>query len=179
VLTEREPVVTLTRLQSGVGVLTVEAACSPAIGDLRLGCAYDLASGHSSVVQYASGVSTAPARSSRPVIIGSRGQYERLVVDLVQIRTVERLVVYAYSESGTELRWGGTLVLTTFGGARIEVPLDRPPSSGVLVVASLYNIDGELVIRAELTDVAGTVRDAVGAFGFDRIGWVDPRTPVV
>ncbi|MEO9237977.1 MAG: hypothetical protein ABI418_07780, partial [Jatrophihabitantaceae bacterium] len=78
ILSPKDPVVTLSRLQSGIGVLRIEAACSPAVGDLRLGCAYQLRSGLSSVVQYASGVSTAPPNSHRPVIIGQHGQFESL-----------------------------------------------------------------------------------------------------
>src|SRR6201999_3378805 len=39
-----DPTVTLTRLQSGIGTLTFEAAVSDEVGDLRLGCAYELAS---------------------------------------------------------------------------------------------------------------------------------------
>ncbi|MDX6205245.1 MAG: hypothetical protein QOF39_1302, partial [Frankiales bacterium] len=44
VLTAKAPTVTLTRVQSGVGSLVIEAACSPAVGDLRLGAAYELGS---------------------------------------------------------------------------------------------------------------------------------------
>ncbi|MGI8665801.1 MAG: hypothetical protein ACR2N4_07205 [Jatrophihabitans sp.] len=169
---------TLTRLQSGVGVLQIEAACSPAVGDLRLGAAYQLRTGVSSVVQHASGVRTAPPASSRPVIIGARGQYEQLTIDLVQVRDLDRLVIYAFSESGATLNWGGTLVLSTVGQARVDLPLDRPASAQVSVLMSLYNVAGELVIRAEMEELAGSVRDAVSAYGFDRITWLDPRTPL-
>jgi uncharacterized protein involved in tellurium resistance len=172
-------VVTLSRLQSGVGVLRIEAACSPAVGDLRLGCAYQLRSGLSSVVQYASGVSTAPPNSNRPVVIGQHSQFETLTVDLVQLPEIERLVVYGFSDSGAALNWGGTLVLTTFGQVRVELPLDRPPSPHVGVLMSLYNIAGEFVVRAEMEEIPGSIRDAVSAYGFDRITWLDPRTPLV
>lgn len=179
VLTVSQPTATLTRVQSGVGALTVEAACSSAVGDLRLGCAYQLRSGESSVVQHVSGVSTAPAHTTRPVIIGGRGQYERLTIDLVQVRNIERMVVYAFSESGAVLQWGGTLVLTTFGHARIELPLDRAPADRVVVLLSLYVVDGEIVVRAESEEIPGTVRDAVLAYGFDQVTWLDARTPLV
>lgn len=179
VLTAKAPTVTLTRVQSGVGSLVIEAACSPAVGDLRLGAAYELGSGPTSVVQRESGVTTAPPASRRPVIIGQRSQFERLTIDLVQVRDLERLVIYAYSASGGPLNWGGTLVLTTFGQARVEMPLDRPPSAGVVVLMSLYVVDGEVVIRAENEEVAGTVRDAVLAYGYDKITWLDTRTPLV
>ena len=45
------PTVTLNRVQSGVGALTFEAVASAEVGDLRLGCAYQLRSGLSSTVQ--------------------------------------------------------------------------------------------------------------------------------
>lgn len=179
VLTVSQPTATLTRAQSGVGALTVEAACSSAVGDLRLGCAYQLRSGESSVVQHVSGVSTAPAHTTRPVIIGGRGQYERLTIDLVQVRNIARMVVYAFSESGAVLQWGGTLVLTTFGQARIELPMDRAPVDRVVVLLSLYVVDGEIVVRAESEEIPGTVRDAVLAYGFDQVTWLDARTPLV
>ena len=178
VLTPKDPTVTLTRIQSGVGILTFEAACSPAVGDLRLGCAYQLRSGVSSVVQYVSGVTTAPPKSSRPVLVAEHVRFERLLVDLVQSRQLERLILYAFSESGAQLNWGGTLVVTTFGGARVELPLDRPPSAQVNVMMSVYNIDGEFVLRAEMEQFPGNVRDAVSAYGFDRISWLDARTPL-
>ncbi|MDX6202749.1 MAG: hypothetical protein QOJ83_2249 [Frankiales bacterium] len=179
VLTAKAPTVTLTRVQSGVGSLLIEAACSPAVGDLRLGAAYQLGSGPTSVVQRESGVTTAPPGSRRPVIIGQRGQFEKLTVDLVQVRDLARFVVYAYSASGGVLNWGGTLVLTTFGQSRIEMPLDRTPSPGVFVLASVFVVDGEMVIRWENEEIAGTVRDAALAYGFDKITWLDTRTPLV
>lgn len=179
ILSPKEPVVTLTRIQSGVGLLRIEAACSSAVGDLRLGAAYQLGTGTSSVVQLAGGPPTAPPTGNRPVISAERGQFEALTIDLVQSRSLERMVVYAFSDSGSVVNWGGTLLLSMFGQARVELPLDRPPSPRVAVLLSLYNIDGEFVVRAEMEEFAGSVRDAVTSYGFDRIAWLDPRTPLV
>ena len=179
VLTAQHPTVTLSRVQSGVGTLTIQAACSPAVGDLRLGCAFALSSGVTSVVQHASGLDLAPAESRRPVLRAVTGtQFETLTVDLRQVRDLQRAVIYAFSESGAELRWGGTVVVETFGGARVEVPLGTPAGPGVLVPLSVYNLDGELVLRAEQQLVPGPVKDACLAFGFDRITWLDDRTPL-
>jgi uncharacterized protein involved in tellurium resistance len=180
VLSPGAPTVTLTRLQSGIGTLTVEAACSPVVGDLRLGCAWELRSGLSSVVQASTGVRTAPPRANRPVIVGDRSDFERLRIDLRQARELNRLIVYAFSESGATLNWGGTLVVTTFGGARIELPLDRPPAASVQVLLSIYPVDGEFVLRAEMEQFAGpSIRPAVDAYDFYRVAWLDPRTPLV
>jgi uncharacterized protein involved in tellurium resistance len=169
------PEVVLSRVQSGVGLFTIEAICSGEAGDLRLGCAYELADGRSSVVWHGGGRTSAPRN---PVVRARRDRYERLTVDLRQNRALARLIVFGFSESGASLRGGGTLVGTTFAGARIELPLDRPDSSGVTVFLSVYNVDGEFVVRAEMAGVDGSVRDACQAYGFDRITWLDDRTPV-
>jgi hypothetical protein len=170
-----EPTVTLTRVQSGIGQLEIEAVCSPAVGDVRLGAAYQLASGPTSTVQYTNRF--APS-SRRPVLLAGREEYEHLRVDLRQVRDLERLAVFAFSESRAELTWGGTLVVSTFGGARVELPLESLHPGRVAVLMTIYNVDGELVLRAELETVDGDVREAARAYGFDRITWRDDRSPV-
>jgi len=177
-LTPKAPTITLTRLQSGIGVLAIEAACSASVGDLRIGAAYQLADGHSSLVSRSGGIAAGPRDSRRPVILARAEQYERLLIDLRQNRQLERLVVFAFSESDRQLNWGGTLVTSTAGGARVELPLERPASAGVMVLLSIYNVHGEFVVRAEMETIPGPIRAAVGAYGFDRISWLDDRTPV-
>jgi uncharacterized protein involved in tellurium resistance len=176
-LSIKEPTMTLSRVQSGIGQLEIEAVCSPAVGDLRLGAAYQLRSGVSSTVQYTDGNRFAPS-SRQPVIVAGRDDYEHLRLDLRQARELDRLAVYAFSESRNELTWGGTLVITTFGGGRIELPLETLYAGRVAVLASLYNVDGEFVIRAEMETVVGDVREAARAYGYDRITWRDDRHPV-
>ena len=101
-------------------------------------------------------------------------------IDLRQARDLNRLLIYAFSESGGTLNWGGTLVVTTFGGARVELPLDRPAAASVQVLLSLYNVDGEFVLRAEMEQFAGaSIRQAVDAYDFYRVTWIDARTPLV
>ncbi|HET8583105.1 MAG TPA: hypothetical protein VFL65_07615 [Jatrophihabitans sp.] len=172
-----EPTVTLTRLQSGIGQLAIEAVCSPEVGDLRLGAAYQLRGGGSSTVQYTGGNRFAPS-SRRPLIVAGRDEYEHLRLDLRRVRELERMAVYAFSESRAELTWGGTLVLTTFGGGRVELPLETLFAGRVAVLMSIYNFDGELVIRAEMETISGDVREAARAYGYDRITWRDDRTPI-
>ena len=179
ILTPRDPTVTLNRIQSGVGTLTFDAVCSPAVGDIRIGALYQLADGTSSVVSRAAGIPTAPPGSRRPVVLGQLAEYDRLVVDLRQSRSLARLLVYAFSESGRELAWGGTLVGTTFGGARVELPLDVGAHLGPIALLSLYNIDGEYVLRAETEKVDGPVREVARRYGYDRITWADDTMPVL
>jgi uncharacterized protein involved in tellurium resistance len=178
ILTVTEPTVTLTRLQSAIGTLTFEAACSAEVGDLRIGCAYELSSGATSTVQLTQGNRTAPPRSRRPILVAAHDRFETVAVDLRQCPDLRRLIVYAFSESRAPLRWGGTLIITTFGGARVELPLESLQSGDSAVVLSLYNVHGEFVLRAEMQTLFGDVRECCRTYGFDRITWLDDRTPV-
>ncbi|MDQ2751042.1 MAG: hypothetical protein M3Y44_16155 [Actinomycetota bacterium] len=178
ILSRKAPTVTLTRTQTGIGTLTFEAAVSGEVGDLRMGCAYELRSGLSSTVQLTGGNRLAPSRSRRPVLVAAHERYERISVDLRQSPDIERLAVYAFSESRAQLRWGGTLIVTTFAGAKIEVPLEHLAPGEVAVLLSVYNVNGEFVLRAELETIAGSIREAARAYGYDQISWLDDRTPV-
>lgn len=184
-LTTDAPTATLTRLQSGVGTLTIEALTSAAAGEVALGCAYELGNGESSTVDAgtASALAAAdrrigPPGSRRPVLVGGRDRFARVSVDLRQCRDLLRLVCYLHSPTYQSLTWGGSVVVSTLGGERVEVPLDGLPPGPVAVPLSLYQVDGELVLRREAQPVPGTVRDACRAYGFDRITWMDERTPV-
>jgi uncharacterized protein involved in tellurium resistance len=174
-LSVKAPTVTLTRLQSGVGTLMVEAITS--VPHLRIGCAYQLANGATSTVQLAGGNRFAPPTTRRPVIVAHREQYEQLTFDLRQVDKLERLIVYAFADDGSQLTWGGTLVTTTYGGGRIELPLDTLYAGAVAVPLSITNVAGELWVRAEMENIAGPIRDACRAYGFDRITWKDESTP--
>jgi uncharacterized protein involved in tellurium resistance len=173
-----DPTVTLTPVQSGIGTLTIEAATSDEVGDLRLGCAYELAGDFEQTMQMTQGNRFAPPHSKRPVIIGGHDRFERIQVDLRQCRALRRMVVFAFSEKRQPINWGGTLILTTHGGARIEIPLDALQGGEIAVLISIYQVRGELVVRAEMQTLFGDVRDAARAYGFDRITWLDGRTPV-
>lgn len=177
-LTDDRPTLTLDRLQSGIGVLTVRAAVSEHIGDLRLAAAYRLTTGESSVLDEARGLTVAPVGTSRYVVVATRDNGDVLRLDLRQVRRLERLVVLAFSPSGATLRWGGALLVETADGGRVDVALDREPASGVLVALSITQVAGELVLRAEDELVHGTFRDAALAYGFTTITWVDPWTPL-
>ena len=179
ILTPATPTLTLTRLQSGIGTLRIEAACSAEVGDLRIGSAYELTDGTSSTMQLTQGERLAPPHARRPVLLGSRENFETISIDLRQIRDLRRLVIYAFSEGRRPLTWGGTLITTTYGGARVELPLDTLQGGTVAVLLSLYVVNGECVLRAEMQSLFGDVREAARAYGFDKITWVDDRTPVL
>ncbi|WP_024794834.1 hypothetical protein [Tomitella biformata] len=179
ILTYAEPIVTLTRIQSGIGSLEMEGAWTQNDGGpVRLGCAYELRSGASSTVQLTGGRGTAPPGSRRPVIVARGGEFEGFGLDLRQCGELARLIVYAYSESGAPVDWTGTFITRTYGNARIEMPLAQVGPSSLAVLTSMYNIGGQLVMRAELEPMSGSVRDACQAFGFDKITWLDERTSI-
>lgn len=160
-------------------MLTFEAVVTAAAGDLRLGCAYQLRSGLASTVAHHEGRRYAPpGETRRPVIVANRQQYERLAVDLRQVADLERFIVYAYSGDGRSLQWGGTLIATTFGGDRVEMPIDLAPAPAVAVLASVYNVRGELILRSEMDLIGATVREACRGYGFDRISWIDDSNPI-
>lgn len=178
ILQPSAPTVTLTRMQSGIGTLVIEAACSAEVGDLRLGAAYELSDGTTSTMQLTQGERFAPARAKRPILVGSHERFERISIDLRQVRRLRRLVIYAFSEARKPLAWGGTLITTTYGGARVEVPLETLQGGTVAVLQSAYVVAGECVLRAEMQSLYGDVREAARAYGFDKITWLDDRTPV-
>jgi hypothetical protein len=112
------------------------------------------------------------------MIVSGRENHETVTIDLRQVVDLDRLIVLAFSDSGATLSWGGALVVETLSGARVDMPLDHEPSPGVQVAMSVYNVGGQLVLRAERDVIIGTLRDASQAYGFDRITWMDPSTPL-
>lgn len=57
------------------------------------------------------------------------------------------------------------------------MPLDPAGSATTCIAVSIYQVRGELVIRAEL-DTAPSPREACAAYGFDAITWVDENSPI-
>jgi hypothetical protein len=168
VLSPRHPSVMLNRLQSGIGALTFEAAWSPDEG-FALGCAYQMDSGSSSVLR--------PGETFGPLTMDRRAGHQRLRLDLLHGRRLRRLIIFGIPAADPGPYWAGTLLISTHGHARIEVPV-QPPPPGPTVLLSLYNVDGEIVLRAEAQTVPGRTRDACLAFGYDRIAWRDADTAI-
>jgi hypothetical protein len=165
VLTRSAPVVSLDRVQSGVGPLKVGVATST---PTTMAVAYEL-DGHEGLL----GGPTAghAPNHHRPVLslVGAE-----LSIDLGHVLGLSRFVVILRAES-----FDGTLVATTLGGARIEVPLEHDGAPGEhLVALSGYVARGALVLRAELDRQPDGLRGATAAFGYDEITWRDKDTPV-
>ncbi|MDG3013419.1 hypothetical protein [Speluncibacter jeojiensis] len=178
VLSAQHPTVALTRIQSGVGALTIRSLCPESAADLRFGCAYTVRSGKSSTVSPTTGRTAGPTGAHSPIITGvddGRGGFD---IDLRQCRDLDRLVIYGFTRSGAPTAWPGTITVATAGGGRIELALNDLPETAGCVVLSLFNVHGQFVLRSEMCPINGTVRDACLAFGFDDIGWIDGYTPL-
>lgn len=183
VLTHDTPAATITRLGAGIGTLVMEAAVSASIGETILTCAYELENDVAGAAPLSSFLSrdgrtrVAPPDSRRPVLVSGRDQFERISVDLRQVQQIHRLLVMLVSKSGLPLSWAGTLIVTTHSGGRLEIPLDPTGPAEVCAALAIYQVAGELVVRAEL-EPAKSVREASLAFGYDGITWIDDYTPL-
>lgn len=179
VLQGRRRTVTLTRLQSGVGSLSIALSRSPQAGDLALGLVLATTDGATHVLQRLGDALSTPSTPGGPPplarLTGGPGA-ETAVLDLRQVRTLDRLLVHAHSPSISVLTWDGLLVLTAYDGSRVEVPFDLPPLSGTVALLTAYLVQGELVLRAELEAYAGPPEMAAEAYGHSY-GWLDGRLP--
>jgi len=161
VLSHKMPTATLNRLQSAIGLLT--------FGMGRTGpdlvCAYEFADGRSGLL--GRGAVNAPANSRTPAL---SARHRSVSVDLRQLPLLTRLLVIAVFPATVRT---GLLSATTWDGGRIERPVDQPPEAGITALLSMYNVDGELVLRAESAPLEPTPRAACAASGFARISWLD------
>jgi hypothetical protein len=172
ILTPRRPTVMLNRLQSGIGAIRMHMIwTAPQQG--RLGCIFRMTSGDSAVAWPGS----LPAARD-PLALTMQADLAVVTVDLLRARQLDRMILVATLDHHLPDRPPGALLINTYGGARIEVPLDDPPIPGVLVLLSMSNLNGEFVLRAEREPIPGAVRDAAVAYGFDRITWYDGYTAI-
>lgn len=170
-LSATAPSVTLNRLQSGIGSLEFSLSRAAGAGELSLGCVYQLQSRIEGVIQ-TSGATTGPPGSPLPLLrMKMRADGDSVSFDLRQITTLRRALLYGYSPSGAPTSWSGTIVASTFGGAQLEIPLAGPSSGGTLAMVTIYNVDGELVLRSEMEQFRGRPQRAAEAFGFQP--WID------
>jgi uncharacterized protein involved in tellurium resistance len=177
-LTAAEPTVTLTRLQSGAGALEIALTRSSSAGDLAMGAVIETTERTEAVVQAYGDTKSAPADARLPLArLKGRDDGETLTFDLRQVRVLRRALVYGYSPSVSMLAWRGVLVLTLYSGARIDVPFDLAPFSGTLALLTIYNVAGELVIRAELDEYHGPPEMVAQAYDH-RLPWLDGRRPL-
>ncbi len=172
-LTRDDPTVTLTRLQSGLGALAISWRPSPSAGDAAVGMVLETDDGVLHVVQ---ALGEALRTPERPLPLVRREGDGRLLVDLRQVRSLRRFLVYGYSPSVSVLEWDGLLTATTRGGSRVEVPVDLGPMSGTVAMLTGYLVRGELVLRAEDELVPGPPEETARRYGY-AYPWLDGRLP--
>jgi uncharacterized protein involved in tellurium resistance len=171
------PTVALSRIQSGIGGLEFALTRASAAGDLSLGCVYELDDGLESVVQALGERMTGPPGASLPLVrLKPRPDGAAITFDLRRVRSLRRALLYGYSPSGAALSWDGIIVTATHGGARIEIPLDHSSFDGTLAMVTVYNVEGELVLRAEMEPFPGPPERAAIGFGY-AVPWLDGRVP--
>ncbi|MGX6605944.1 hypothetical protein ACWKSP_28015 [Micromonosporaceae bacterium Da 78-11] len=171
-LTPQQPTVVLTRIQSAVGALRIEGRwAAPAKAWLIV--AYQPSTGENRILP----PHDALFADADGILADHRGRHPRITVDLLHIRRLDRLLI-ATTTIGAPAPLTGAVVLTTHGGTRIDLPVDLPPEPGVAALLTAYIVDGQLVLRAERDPVGGPLRDVCLAYGYDRITWVDPYTPL-
>jgi tellurite resistance protein TerA len=193
VLTKSSPTGSLTKSQVG-GSLRVNLrwnAAQPkglfrkaAAIDLDLACLYELSSGKG-VVQALGNAFASPAGvGGRPVVTldgddrsGSSEGGENLTVDLAQLESIRRLLVFTYIYEGTP-NWASAaavVTLTPADGAAIEVRLDEhDPSAKTCAIAMLENVGGALRIRREVRYINGMQRQLDEAYGWG-MNWQSGR----
>ncbi|WP_138917819.1 hypothetical protein [Gordonia effusa] len=171
------PTLTLTRVQSGVGGIDIELL-APATVALALACIVTDSEGESYVVDPTHPHSPPPPTSIDPLITFASNGFGRFGINLRRSGELSRLIVVATSATGQTVEWTGTLIITTFGGGRVDIPIDATPPSTATIIASIYNVAGEYVLRAEGQPMNGSLREASRSFGFDAISWLDARTPI-
>jgi uncharacterized protein involved in tellurium resistance len=171
------PTVALSRIQSGIGGLEFGLTRASAAGDLSLGCVYQLDDGFESVVQGLGDVLSGPPGATLPLVrLKPRRDGVSITFDLRQVRSLRRALLYGFSPSGAALRWDGIIVTATHGGARIEIPLDHAQSDGTMAMVTIYNVEGELVLRSEMEPFSGSPERVAVGFGY-AVPWLDGRLP--
>ncbi|MBO1754951.1 hypothetical protein [Allobranchiibius sp. CTAmp26] len=169
VLSATDRVVHLTRMQSAVGRLRIE----PALGageHLDLGCVLETADRQESIVL---GTLNRQGPDPRRPMVRCGGQ--GVEIDLRRIHSLSRVLVVAV----TPRLPGGTLVVTTYGGSRMEITLPATATLGAQALLTAYVVQGRLVLRAELDPFSGTLQQVCGAYGYTDLTWRDPATPLV
>lgn len=172
-LSRKEPTVTLTRLQSGLGALAVSWRPGASAGDAAVGMVLETDDGVLHVVQALGDALRTP---ERPLPLVRRDPDGTLLLDLRQVRRLRRFLVYGYSPSVTVVGWDGLLTVTTRDGSRVEVPVDLEPMSGTVAMLTGYQVHGELVLRAEDELVAGPPEQTARRYGY-TYPWLDGTRP--
>lgn len=152
--------------------------------DLDLGCLYELNTGEVGVVQALGDTFQAWAGGSSPVIrldgddrSGANSAGENLFVDLAQLPSIRRILVFAFIYEGVP-NWAaadGVVTLFPQSGPQIEVRLDESTDRAhICAIAQLTNAGGELQVSREVRYIDGAQRALDHAYGFG-LQWTPAR----
>ncbi len=172
ILTVDDPVVHLTRMQSSAGGLEIQAF-TPAPNQLLLGCAFETSDQLESIVL--PGLHPQGPDPRSPIF---RSTPQGVSVNLRAVTQIARFFVIGLPQTGNRSMPGGTLVLTTYGGSRMEVVLDTSATYGAKALLTGYVVEGRIVLRAEHDPFSGTLQQVAGVYGYDQMTWRDPFTPL-
>jgi tellurite resistance protein TerA len=145
--------------------------------DLDLGCLYEFSDGRKGVVQALGNSFTAFSQlSSAPVIrldgddrSGSVAGGENLLIDLNQVATIRRILVFALIYEGAA-NWAsaaGVATLFPATGPTVTINLDDPRDGArICAIAQLVGEAGELIVKREVNYINGGQRALDEAYGW-------------
>lgn len=172
ILSVDDPVVHLTRMQSSGGALEFQAATAQP-NQLLLGCAFETSDQRESMVL--PGLRPQGPDPSSPIF---RSTPQGVTVNLRAITDVLRFFIIGLPQTSDRSMPGGTLVIGTYGGSRLEVVLDTSATFGAKALVTGYVVEGRIVLRAEHDPFSGTLQQVAGVYGYDQMTWRDPFTPL-
>lgn len=172
-MTEHEPVVELTRMQSAAGALEAKVAV-PNPSEVVLGLVFETSDRRESLVL--PGLSQQGPDPRRPIF---RATSSGVAVNLRSVTGIHRLLLFAVPTRPSKQLPGGTVTVTTYGDSRFEAPLVAGPTLGAQALMTGYVVEGRLVLRAEHDPYSGTLQQVCTAYGYREISWRDPYTPLV
>ena len=172
ILTVEDPVVHLTRMQSSAGALEFTAATAQP-NQLLLGCLFETVDQRESIVL--PGMRPQGPDPHSPIF---RSTTQGVTINLRGIKRAARFFVIGLPQTSDRSMPGGTLVVQTYGGSRLEVVLDRSATFGAKALITGYVVEGRIVLRAEHDPFSGTLQQVAGVYGYDQMTWRDPFTPL-
>lgn len=158
-------VAALSRFQSGVGVLRLSLD-TPSTGALTLGCVYETATGAQRAVT--------STDTTGPITLTPAGH---LLVNLRRADQIKRVLVSVRAKS-PETIWDGIAYATLPDKTRMHFPLRNTTPHESMALATIHNVDGELVVRAEGDHRDVPARALCESYGYTQVAWRDDRTPL-
>lgn len=162
----------LTRTQSAAGALEFTTATAQQ-KQLLLGCAFETMDHSESMVL--PGLHPQGPDPQSPIF---RATPAGATINLRAITAVRRFFVIGLPQTANRSMPGGTLVLQTYGGARLEVVMDTSTTYGAKALITGFVVEGRIVLRAEHDPFSGTLQQVAGVYGYDQLTWRDPFTPL-